>query len=376
VRTDTQGFTLRPEVDGDGGIGGVFAARARASGSAASQSGHERNRLFLNDEGQQFVEVSGIGGVDSSADGRSLAIADFDRDGWQDMVLVNANAPLTLLYRNQLGQSDGQPTRNAMIALRFVGANHTAAPSASKSNRGGYGALVTVALGDMTLSREHRCGEGLGAQNSATMLIGIGARRSAPSVTVRWPSGVVLETGDVPAGTLLTVYEEAAQSPTGEHFLAKTYALPAPPRPRIAIPDADTRTLRLPSMESTGGSTSRLTLITTTATWCPSCKTELPELARLREVFTDEQLRMVAVPVDEKEGEDVLLAYAEKYQPAYEMQASMPLDERGLVQRHLEEALIVEALPATIVTDASGKVLLTRLGAPSISQLRGLLAEL
>ena len=78
-----------------------------------------------------------------------------------------------------------------MIAVRFVGGNHRARPGTGTSNRDGYGARVEVVVDGTTLLREHRCGEGLAAQNSATMLVGIGAHPAAESVTVRWPSGVV-----------------------------------------------------------------------------------------------------------------------------------------------------------------------------------------
>src|SRR5262245_37278167 len=93
-----------------------------------------------------------------------------------------------------------------MIAIRFVGGNRTAAPSTEFTCRDGFGARVTVDLGDGKLIREHRCGDGWSTQNSATMILGIGSKPKVASLFVRWPSGKTSSTQDVPEGTLLTAY--------------------------------------------------------------------------------------------------------------------------------------------------------------------------
>ena len=45
------------------------------------------------------------------------------------------------------------------------------------------------------------------------------------------------------------------------------------------------------------------------------------------------------------------------------------------MREHVVETLGEDATPATIVTDAEGNVLLTRWGAPSVSELRRLLRD-
>ena len=85
-----------------------------------SFSGKERNKLFLSQQAEQFLDLSALSGLDSPADGRVLSLCDFDRDGWQDMIVANANAPLLNIYRNDIGGSALQPAQNGrMIALRF-----------------------------------------------------------------------------------------------------------------------------------------------------------------------------------------------------------------------------------------------------------------
>ena len=146
--------------------------------AGASLSGHERNHVFLNESGSDFRDVSGLSGLDHPGDSRSFAILDYDRDGWQDLALVNANAPLLQLFRNRIGESGGS---GGMVAVRFEGGNHSGASGSGWSARDGYGARVVVDAAGRQLVREHRSGEGLAAQNSATLLVGVGDAPAASS---------------------------------------------------------------------------------------------------------------------------------------------------------------------------------------------------
>jgi len=180
--------------------------------AGASLSGYQRNRLFLNLDGRNFIDVSGLSGADSPADGRACAQLDYDRDGRVDLVLVNANEPLCQLYKN--GSAAGQ-----MLALRFVGGNNRAESSDKWSARDGYGAEVEVVLGEKTLLREHRAGEGFSTQNSATMIIGLGEYEKVDAVRVSWPSGRGHVVEQREARLLWTVYENAAHSAENEAFV-------------------------------------------------------------------------------------------------------------------------------------------------------------
>src|SRR5213078_2911074 len=210
-----------------------------------SLNGSERNHYFANRGGRAFEDLSALSGLDNPADSRGFAVLDYDRDGWQDIALVNANQPLFNLYHNEMAAAG---MKGGMIAIRFVGGNRTSAPSKEFACRDGYGARVTVDLGDEKLVREHRCGDGWAAQNSATMILGIGSRPAAASVSVRWPSGKTMSTKDVPEGTLLTAYENPADAPGGEPFTRSAYRVKraAPPvlltdRPMFPLAAVDTR---------------------------------------------------------------------------------------------------------------------------------------
>jgi thiol-disulfide isomerase/thioredoxin len=337
--------------------------------SGASFSGSERNHLFLNVGGERFEDVSALSGLDSEADGRSFALLDFDRDGYQDVVLVNANAPTLELFQNRAGRVAGG---NRMVALRFEGANDRAEPSPGRSNRDGYGVQVEADLGAFTLVREHRAGEGFAAQNSATMVLGIGARDRIEKLVVRWPSGTVQELVDVPAGRLLTVYEDASRSPTGETFVQAPYR-------RAEVSLADRRPTETPrpifALHGRAASAAPLTLYTTMATWCASCRGELPQWAHLQAHLPAGSLDIVAVPIDEDDTVALLDAYVAEHRPAYRMLPPLTRAERAGVNVTVLAELGRDGLPASVLTDRAGRILGAFWGAPTLSTVRGALAS-
>ena len=177
-----------------------------------SFSGEERNRWYHNQPGEpgenkerDLVEQSMLSGLDSIADGRAFAIADFNKDGRPDIALCNANAPKLQLFQNQI------ESEHNFVALRFEGAARAKRANQNtkgQSCRDGYGASVTLKLDNgQVILREFRCGEGFAAQNSDTMLVGIGEAKVVKQVDVRWPSGQQQQTGPISNGQLLNIYE-------------------------------------------------------------------------------------------------------------------------------------------------------------------------
>lgn len=333
-----------------------------------SLSGYERNVLFLNDRGQRFLNLSSVSGADNIADGRTFVIWDYNRDGWQDMAIVNANSPLLSIYRNEVGELD-ERGNGQMIALQFVGGNRTGQSTPHAACRDGYGVKVTVKLDGQELLREHRCGEGFAGQNSATMVVGMGVHRVASLVEVRWPAGRVQRIENVAAGTLLTVHEDPEELSDGAGFVSEPYRRPATRVEQVAERDAPT-TLQLNRGIDTS---SRLSMYTTMATWCDACKSQLPQLSRLRDRFHERELSMVGVPIDGEDDADKLDIYRDTYQPAYQLLTGLDETDRREITAVLREATDVEALPSTVVTDMSGQVLKAFVGVPTVSELKDLL---
>jgi thiol-disulfide isomerase/thioredoxin len=343
----------------------------------ASLSGFERNHLFLSSGGTKFADISGISGLDDPADGRAFGLLDYDRDGWQDIALVNANAPMLELYRNRIGSHPAtlaRPAGGRMVALRFVGGNRTARPSREASARDGIGARVTVDLGGSSILREYRAGEGFASQNSATLIIGVGEHDVVPSITVRWPAGSTQVATDVKAGTLLTAYEKPAQSPSGEAFVREPYvrAAKSPPGDVAAARRAASRPF--PIAAPGGAAAARLRVYTTMAAWCTACRGELPQYERLIKAFAPQDVAFYGIPIDPSEGREKIEAWAKANHPVYTLMTGLAEDQVTAVKSLVLDRLKFDAVPATFITDGEGGLVASQWGPPTISRIRELLA--
>lgn len=339
-----------------------------------SHSGHERNHLFMNVGGDRYLDISPLSGLDDPADGRAFVLFDYDRDGWQDIAVVNANTPLMRLYRNRIGERASARARGNMVALRFVGGNHTAQPLSGLTVRDGYGAKIRATVDDVILLREFRAGEGLASQNSETMILGIGEARQIDRLEVEWPSGRKTSVPNVAAGQLVTIYEDSAHSPTGESFVLRSYGVAS----KLAGARTPTRQpLARLRLTDRAGKPPRLTMYTTMATWCPKCKGELPQLETLRLAFDEDQLEMNGVPIDPEDTSSKLSQYRSEYTPAYTLLDNLSRGDVQAVENIVEHTTqLSDALPATLITDEHGMVLYATAGVPSISDLKKLLQEL
>ncbi|MGE4179967.1 MAG: FG-GAP-like repeat-containing protein, partial [Limisphaerales bacterium] len=374
---------LGPEIDAR--LAGV--ERRGDSVLVHSLHGGERNRYFANRGGKTFLDASGISGLDTPADSRGFAILDFDRDGWQDVALVNANQPLFNLYRNEMPSAG---ITGGMIALRFVGGSRTPHPGTKYAARDGYGARVQVDLGVVAVSREHRCGEGWSVQNSATMIVGIGSHATAKSVTVRWPSGQTSRIESVPEGTLLTAYENPEDSANGQSFSTEPYrirteslsgaagsstfasrAKSAETTPSVGT---DPRPVFFVHTLDTAAKPARLRVYTVFATSNPASTTGLPALRRLHETLRPEGVDFVFIPVDPADDNPKLAAFAREQKPSSRL-VNLPASQRGDAARAFAQVLGRPPTPlATVLTDGSGRILAGRTDLPSISELRALMA--
>jgi len=335
-----------------------------------SLHGGERNRYFANRAGRSFVDISGLSGLDNPADSRGFAILDYDRDGWLDVAMVNANQPLFNLYHNEMPAAG---INGGMIALRFVGGNRTPLPSKEYACRDGYGARVTVDLGDQRIVREHRCGEGWSTQNSATMIVGIGSHTVVPSVSVRWPfpSLKTASTQAVPEGTLLTVYENPADSPSRQAFTRQPYRIKSTPAP-TTTPVRTRSVFRVRTLDL-AAKPARLRAYTTFTTSSPCATNDLPVLRRLKEVLSGEGIDITVVPIDEADDNSKLAAYAKEWKPTSRLVNLAPAKRVEALAAYAQALGQEPPLPSTVITDEAGHVLSAEPGLPSISALRQLL---
>jgi len=337
-----------------------------------SFSGQERNRLFLNSRAEQFLDLSGLSGLDSPADGRVFVQLDYNRDGWIDFAVVNSSRPLLQLYRNRLGSAG---SKNGFIAVRIQGGNSHPVPSAEWSNRDGWGAKVLVTLDtdgrQRPLLRQFLCGEGLAGQNSSTMLIGMDQASHARQIKIEWPSGKTQTVPRVKAGSLVTVFENPLESTVEECYRIEDYSRILPDRPATSIKEiVSSRDFDVEEYTS-----ARLTVVTTTASWCAACARHQPLLQFLSDSFEPGQVGIVAFPIDREDSADDLREFVSRHRIAYPVWFNPGPGQREEIELLLNEAGCGGVLPSSLVVDETGRVLLIQKGIPSVSQLRQLLQK-
>lgn len=157
-----------------------FSAKfARTRGRGQSYGGHERNRLFLNNGGERFVEAAHLMGVGLENDTRNVVSGDFDGDGLVDLAMLcfetwpNSDHVLRV-YRNTRS-----PAGN-WIGFRVEGDGN--GPVAS-------GARVTVTVDGKKSTGVVVTGDSYRSQHSNTVHFGLGAATRVDSAEIRWPSG-------------------------------------------------------------------------------------------------------------------------------------------------------------------------------------------
>ncbi|MFW6078183.1 MAG: FG-GAP-like repeat-containing protein [Gemmatimonadota bacterium] len=176
----------------------------------------ERNRLFLNRRDGTFEEVGEEAGLGAVRHSFIPAAADFDGDGFLDLVFSNGWSGREGLGGAELYRNAGNG--NHWIAIELEGAN---------ANTGAIGASVHVVTSRQRLTRHADGGNGYGG-GGRRVHFGLGSADGVDSLIIRWPSGRVtartgLETDRVhrvvePAGPTVTRLRESS-----EQEIAGTY---------------------------------------------------------------------------------------------------------------------------------------------------------
>lgn len=239
--------------------------------------GFQPMSLLRNDLAKGFTDVtwpSGIGKIDYSPVRWGAGFADFENNGWPDVLVANGNVapvvetlPHDLKYReplqlfrnkadrtfeeiaNAAGLNDGplqsrrgvafgdinndgnvdavvynvggppslfiNQTRNSnhRVLFRLIG---------TRSNRAAIGARMTVYTSRMTQIDEVRGGGGYLSSNDLRLHFGLGPDAAMKRIEIQWPSGLREELKSVPADAIYTVVEGKGISST----------LPLPPPAR------------------------------------------------------------------------------------------------------------------------------------------------
>lgn len=187
------GFFLQSkfvDFDNDG-----FVDILIAGGSGASF-------YFQNDGDQTFTEITGL--MPANKDLHSFATGDLNNDGFQDVWANYGGGYINSDPANpdRLWLNDGND--NHWFSVRLQGV---------ESNRDAIGARVTITGPWGTQIREVRAGESYGMVTSFACSFGLGQYDVIPTLTIRWPSGLVETFNDMTADQTITVIEGTCISP-------------------------------------------------------------------------------------------------------------------------------------------------------------------
>ena len=159
------------------------------------------NRMFLNQAGQGFAEITTSGGFGHLQKGHGIAFADLDNDGDQDIYANMGGAYEGDTYRNALFMNPGQGNRWLKLQLRGVGCN-----------RMGLGSRLEVRVMNedgsrQTIHRVVRTGGSFGA-SPLRLELGLGSAVSIESLVIRWHgSGTTQTLVELPLDRCLSITE-------------------------------------------------------------------------------------------------------------------------------------------------------------------------
>ncbi len=154
----------------------------------------EKNLAFKGHGDLNFSPVGALWGLHHQGVSFGAATADFDADGDPDLIVSNADRPVSL-YRNQ-------GSENHRIAIELIGRT---------SNRNGLGAIVRIETRKDTQSRVITSARGWLSASDTTALFGLGAEERVRRLEVLWPGGARQVFTDLEADRSYTVTEAVGQ---------------------------------------------------------------------------------------------------------------------------------------------------------------------
>jgi len=178
------------DVDNDGRAD-LFIAKGNVD-QMPSNAMRDPNNLLVQAEDGTFRETADAAGLATTARSRGAALADFDRDGRLDVLVVNRRAAMEL-HRNVTS-----------------GTGHwlSIAPRQAGPNRRAVGAWVEIAGHDgWRATQEITVGGGHAGGTALPLHFGLG-NRQAVRFRIIWPDGVVSDWADASSGTRIEAWRD------------------------------------------------------------------------------------------------------------------------------------------------------------------------
>ena len=238
--------TVWLDYDNDGWLD-IYVVNSATTGF----EGNDRlgyNKLYRNEAGLSFTDVSDEAGVAGDSTGENIAVsaADFDNDGWTDLVVASRDNVGAHLYRNNgdgtftdiIPDLDITPTFSQSVSVADIdndgwidiylpgiqpqlflndgGENHylKVQTRGVSENLFGIGARLDLYANGIRQVREIRAGDGFMSQNhNFTAHFGLGSASLVDSLIIRWPRGQVDRYFNVEADQEITLVEGLGINP-------------------------------------------------------------------------------------------------------------------------------------------------------------------
>ncbi len=180
------------DFDNDGWLDLMHVNGWPFGGNEESDFDVDPARLFISNGDGTFTESSAAWGFDENRMGRGVSCLDYDRDGDIDIFISNNDAT-TSLWRNDVGADNGS-WLNVTLA-------------AQGGNALGVGGRVYATAGGTTQMRELRAGSNFESQDPIEAHFGLGASTSVDELAVIWPDDVVSTHAGIDADRAIEVEE-------------------------------------------------------------------------------------------------------------------------------------------------------------------------
>ncbi len=184
--------TVAADFDGDG-----WEDIVEVNGRNAAEWANESEYIYRNTGDGYFVRTAGETGFALAADSRAVGTFDYDRDGDLDL-LVMVNAGPVALFRND-------SARTSWIEVDLVAAQD------SRCAPHGFGAIVECLTRGQTQRRWVHSGSGFHSSSEPLVHFGLAASATIDRITVLWPSGQSTQLPAVAPNQRLTIHAPLAE---------------------------------------------------------------------------------------------------------------------------------------------------------------------
>ncbi|MDP9081192.1 MAG: CRTAC1 family protein, partial [Bacteroidota bacterium] len=159
------------------------------------------NKLYENEGGRRFVDITGAARVGSLQKGHGISFADMDNDGNEDILI------------NQGGAFPGDAYQNALFINPGQGDNHwmNILLQGSVSNRAAIGARLKITFTEngktRSVYRDVNSGGSFGS-NPLMQHVGLGASTKIEKLEITWPvTGIIQRFTNIAAGENIKIQE-------------------------------------------------------------------------------------------------------------------------------------------------------------------------